>query len=357
MLSGVSSHSSLPARVSDEPVPDESSHEADANSRPADPPGPGPAGGQLSQHEPVATAPSVAHGQTGRTAEKSPPSILTQGLQASKGKSAPDGQLGQPNPEGTGATRKRKADTQGSGSSATGSTAPSALHSQSNTRPPSTAQVNQAIQDATFHHVTAEQAAPSILRQGLLASHGGRGGAGEAYGQARQGNPRAQQRAQYYQVTSRNQVHISKGEAKVPFYEQVHRDNGTTPTTLSVYLPKERTNANPDQGGVRPDPVDGEEFTAPNGQTVPAAYQTNSDIPAGNIMPRHLEPTDPNTGMIRPPGTIGADYAPPAAINAVRTHLPGQSTGRTDGQVTEDIRQALHGGRINYPADASGSNK
>jgi len=191
------------------------------------------------------------------------------------------------------------------------------------TRKPTNKKVLNALEKLRYNKVTAKSTVASILSEGLLAKYGGTGGAGDAFARS---SPGSLATADYFKRTSRNKVHIGKGEDSERFYTDIFSQGAATeeqmPHSLVMYLPAKLRRK------LEPDPVDPQ----------PGRYRLFGDIPAKHVMPQDF--------WIRKPGVIGADYAPLPAIDTVREALPPRSRGRSLHEVTEDIREALHGGRI-----------
>ena len=188
---------------------------------------------------------------------------------------------------------------------------------------PSKSEVLSAIETVKFNKVTRRATVPSILELGLLARFGGKGGAGDALARS---DPTSKDTAEFFNTTSQDYVHIGKGQDSERFYTGVFKRGAKTtddlPHTVVMHLPEEV------RATLEPDPHD----------TQGGRYRTPADISRQHILPRDL--------WIRPPGDIGADYAPFPAIDAIRGALPDKSQSRSFTQVTEDIREAQHGGRI-----------
>lgn len=222
---------------------------------------------------------------------------------------------------------------------------------------PDTKLVKSAVFTAEFDHVTPVENVQSILTEGLLTSRAGQEGglldvaSKPGYG----GTLRMNHDPQALRETARGHSYLSKGSVAPQDVMDSLAAGGRTPAMLTAYVPAERFIS--PTADVVPDPDRTEEkMTHPyTGVAIDTMYRISRDIPPENIM---------DTGnalscreSIRPPGQIGADFAPRPAIEAVRSYMSEEFPDRSHSQITEDIRRAQHGGTIysGSPSSESGS--
>lgn len=166
--------------------------------------------------------------------------------------------------------------------------------------------LREAEERARFSHVTRNSNVDSILQNGLLTNHGGRGGASEAA------------RSQAFQQHSQGHVHLGQDMGLTDnrpshFYQQFYNSKGIPNTTLTVYPgPQQLVHLQDD-----PDDRQGQR------------YRTTEDVPPDQIHPIPL--------TVRENGTIGADYTPSQALSSVRRQLPPSHSGMTNNEITASL--------------------
>lgn len=214
--------------------------------------------------------------------------------------------------------------------------------------------VNTAMYDARFGHVTDRSRMESIAKLGLDPAFGGRDGAGDAFLAADPENKSRIKTARKFNRDSKDHVHVSKGQETIDAYSDTLRAGNKDPVALTVYLDASRTRG--PGADLQQDDRHPHDTTHPiTNEKIPQSYKTKVRIPPANIMTEGMVLGDKNT--LRPPGAIGADYAPAPMVEAIRSYMGPDY--RSNTKMVEGMRRAqyfeAYGGDISSEYDTSPS--
>lgn len=204
---------------------------------------------------------------------------------------------------------------------------------------------------AEYQHTTRADNVPSIRTEGLQPSRAGTGGLTDAVSTPGYDGPLKMQLgdATLFKDESAGFTYLSKGPRIPRSMQRSFEAAGQQPQTLTTYIPYSRV-VGP-QKDVEPDPqYPGTTQIPHTGQSMPRAFRAKNAIAPEAIMTTTHDLGSGNA--ILPANAKGPDWAPPAAIEAVKSYLPARFANRTNAQLIEDMRESQHGAR-KFPSPES----